>query len=159
MSGTPVEIDTFWSSYLQTKGQRRQSTSPPPEAWGFGDNAEMANDLGQLVIEGVKTATCSLLWEYEAEGETLPHKGELSIILDGDGQPLCIIQTVQVKIVPFEAVDADFAYDEGEGDRSLAYWRATHWRSFSRVCQKLGHTVSPDMLLVCERFQVIYKLD
>jgi uncharacterized protein YhfF len=36
------------------------------------------------------------------------------------------LETVEVARRPFGDVDADFAYEEGEGDRSLSYWREAH---------------------------------
>jgi uncharacterized protein YhfF len=76
--------------------------------------------------------------------------------LDGQGQPVCIIQTTQVEIKPFNQVDADFAAAEGEGDRSLAYWRDVHWRFFSRECQTIGREPSLTIPVVCERFRLVY---
>jgi uncharacterized protein YhfF len=159
MSGEINEIEAFWSAYREANARACDLADQPPESWGFGDSPEMADELGQLVVRGIKTATCSLLWEYESEGEALPREGDLSIIVNGAGQPLCIIETIQVRTIPFDKVDAQFAYDEGERDRSLAYWRRAHWRYFSRVCQQLDRSVSTDMPLVCERFQLLYKPD
>ena len=68
---------------------------------------------------GVKVATASLLWEYDADGEAIPKVGQLSIVTDGDGEPVYIIKSTEVEIRQFNQVDADFAYDEGEGDRTL----------------------------------------
>jgi uncharacterized protein YhfF len=116
----------------------------------------MADELGELVQNGTKTATCSLLWEFEHDGDPLPQVGELSIILDGDDNPLCIIETVEVDLRAMNTVDEQFAYDEGEGDRSLAYWREAHWRFFSKICALMKRTPTEDMPLVCERFRVIY---
>jgi uncharacterized protein YhfF len=116
----------------------------------------MADDLGGLVVRGVKTATCSLYWEYEAGLEVLPEAGGLSIILDGRGDPLCLIETTSVEIKPFNTVDAQFAYDEGEGDRSLEYWRQAHRRFFGRTCADFGRELSEDMPVVCERFKVLF---
>ena len=82
--------------------------------------------------------------------------GAYTIVLDGEGQPLCIIQTTEVTIRAFDAVDAQFAYDEGEGDRTLEYWRREHWRYFSRVLPNIGKKPTPEMPLVCERFQVVF---
>ena len=42
----------------------------------------------------------------------------------GAAQPRCVIETTEVTYRRFDDVDAAFAYEEGEGDRSLAYWRA-----------------------------------
>ncbi len=127
-----------------------------PPAWGFGNTPEMADELGALVQSGTKTATCSLMWEFEHEGDPIPQVGVLSIILDGDDNPLCIIETVEVEVRAMNTVDEKFAYDEGEGDRSLAYWREAHWRFFSKICATMKRKPSEDMPLVCERFRVIY---
>ena len=125
------------------------------EAFGFGDTPQMADELGALVTAGIKTATCSLLWEYETRGEPLPKAGDFSMVLDGQGAPLCIIQTTEVAITPYNEVDAQFAYDEGEGGRSLAYWRYAHWGFFKPHCAVMGWELSEDMPLVCERFRVV----
>jgi len=72
------------------------------------------------------------------------------------GAPLLIIETTAVEVVPFDAVTAEHASQEGEGDRSLAYWRGVHWRVFSRELEALEIEPSEQMPLVCERFRMIY---
>lgn len=153
-------IHAFWQAYLESlpKDQRPNHTEPP-EAWGFGDSPEVADELGALVLEGLKTATCSLLWAYEFENETPPVAGELSIITDGADNPLCIIETSEVQITPYNQVGERHAYEEGEGDRSLAYWREVHWRVFSKECAQIGRTPQQNMPLVCERFRVLFTID
>jgi uncharacterized protein YhfF len=126
-------------------------------AEGWGDSPRLADELGTLIVNGVKTATCSALWEYEAEGSSLPEVGLKTIVLDGDGDPLCIVETTEVEVRPYDEVDARFAYEEGEGDRSLEFWRDAHWRFFSRTLPTIGRVPTADMPLVCERFRVIYK--
>jgi uncharacterized protein YhfF len=54
----------------------------------------------------------------------------------------------------FNDVDAAFAYDEGEGDRSLEYWRRAHRRYFTRLGQ-----FAENMMLYCERFRVIERIE
>ncbi len=46
-----------------------------------------------------------------------------------------------------------FAADEGEGDRSLAYWRRAHTNYFTRRGE-----FAPDMALYCERFRLVETL-
>jgi uncharacterized protein YhfF len=155
----PSAVDAFWRSYLQSlRADDPAHGMQQPTAWGFGDSAAMADELGELVSQGTKTATCSLLWEYEVEDRPVPQVGELNIVIDGSGNPRCIIETVAVEIKPYNAVEAPFAYAEGEGDRSLAYWRDAHWRYFSRVCAKIGRTPDEAMPLVCERFRVVWRV-
>jgi uncharacterized protein YhfF len=155
--GREEEVEQFWTSFVQTIPAGKEIPAERPEAWGFGDSAEMAEELGRLVLDGIKTATCSAVWEYEAENEAIPQVGELSIVTGGEGEPLCIIETVEVTIRPYNEVDARFAYDEGEGDRSLAYWREAHYNFFSRSLGGIGREFEETMPLVCERFRVVYS--
>ena len=114
----------------------------------FGDSPALADQLLDLVLEGVKTATCST----EDEPNT-SKPGERWIVLDGRGEPRCVIESTEVSYCRYSEVDAAFAHDEGEGDRSLAYWREAHRRYFAR----LGR-FSEDMMLMCERFRLVEVL-
>jgi uncharacterized protein YhfF len=147
----------YWNAFLA-------SLSPLSTYYGkiyilerFGDSLQLADELGQLVVSGIKTATSSALWMWEAEKTLLPQPGFLSIILDGRDQPICIIETTEVYVCRFNTVDEEFAHDEGEGDLSLAYWRDVHKSFFSRQLTKIGKEFSEELPLVCERFRVIYK--
>jgi uncharacterized protein YhfF len=150
-------IRAYWQGYLNTLPPDSSVREEEYVAEPWGDSPRMAEELGTLISNGTKSATCSALWEYEAEGEPLPEVGLKTIVLDGDGRPLCIVETTEVEVRPYSAIDARFAFDEGEGDRSLTYWREAHWRFFSRTLPGLGRKPTTDMPLVCERFRVIYK--
>ncbi|GLR88309.1 ASCH domain-containing protein [Bradyrhizobium iriomotense] len=113
--------------------------------FAFGDGPALADELVELVIKGLKTATCST--EDEPNTST---PGERWVVLDGRGEPRCVIETTEVTYRGFHEVDAAFACDEGEGDRSLAYWRGAHRAYFGR----LGR-FSEDMMLMCERFRLV----
>jgi uncharacterized protein YhfF len=154
---TGDEIEAFWQSYLETLPGDSSVRGEQYAAERFGDSSELAEELGALIVSGTKTATCSALWEYEAEGASLPEVGTKSIVLDGNDDPLCIIETTEVEVQPYDEVDARFAYEEGEGDRSLEYWREVHWRFFSRTLPSICKEPATDMPLVCERFRVVYK--
>jgi uncharacterized protein YhfF len=151
------EVGDFWRGFLSTLPAGSTFRDRGYEAWSFGDGPEMADRLGGLVLAGRKTATCSALWELEAEGEPVARPGEKSIILDGRGEPLCVIETTEVEVRRFDEVDEAFAREEGEGDLSLAYWREAHRRFFAGTLPEIGHRFSNDMPLVCERFRVIYR--
>jgi uncharacterized protein YhfF len=154
MEKTP-EIEAFWQTFIATLPSSAFPTDDY-QVWHFSDNEASANKLGELVKAGKKTATCSLLWSYEVEDQRLPRVGEYNVITTWNGTPLCIILTTEVEIRGFNKVDAIFAYEEGEGDRSLDYWRKVHWEVFSNECNMIGYRSVPGMPLVCERFRKVY---
>ena len=51
----------------------------------------------------------------EKMGRPLWQVGDLSIVVDGSGRPVCMIETVELEIRPFGTVDEAFAYAYGEG--------------------------------------------
>jgi uncharacterized protein YhfF len=126
-------------------------------AFSFGDSAALADELAALVAAGRKRATASLPIQFDSEGEPLPVAGDVSIVTRSDGTPVAIIETTDVALVAFGAVDAEFAAAEGEGDGSLAFWRAAHTEFFGRVHSRLGGRVDEASLVVCERFRVLYR--
>lgn len=149
-----VSIAQFWD---ECRAAIVGLPETPPEAWAFGATPAHANGLLALVLAGTKTATAGSLWDYQATGEAMPQPGELSVILDGDAKPKAVIETTDVRIVPFDQVDADHAHLEGEGDRSLAHWCDVHerfWREYSEDPRGF----EPDMPVVCERFRLIYPV-
>jgi uncharacterized protein YhfF len=80
-----------------------------------------------------------------------------SIVTDWEHHPVCIIQTTEVNIVPFREIDAQFAYDYGEGERTLVWLKHQLWDYYEQECTLIGRQASEQMPLVCERFQVVYK--
>ena len=122
----------------------------------FGDSPEIADRLAALIESGVKRATTSLHRQYIDASEPLPCIGDFSIVVDGNNAPRCIIRVVGVEIKAMRDVDAPFAWDEGEGDRSLAYWQSAHKAFFSRQAVRNGFQFSDDADVVLERFEVVW---
>jgi uncharacterized protein YhfF len=120
------------------------------ESFSFGDSPALADELLELVLMGKKTATCWLA----SEGAKGAEVGKRWIAKDGKGRPRAIIETVELTRRRFEEVDEAFAYDEGEGDRSLDYWRRAHSDYFTAQS-----AFSKGMELYCERFRLIEVLD
>ncbi|HWV27330.1 MAG TPA: ASCH domain-containing protein [Aeromicrobium sp.] len=153
------EIEQFWEL-----ARNRLRTNPvpgyfppssldalAPPAWAFGATVDHADELLRLVLDGTKTATASALWDYEVDDEPVPGVGDLSIILDGRGHPRALLEIIDVRIVPFGDVDADHAFAEGEGDRSLSHWRDVH-RHFFTTFAAHDRGFDEQMPVVTERF-------
>ncbi|MEH0168466.1 ASCH domain-containing protein [Paucibacter sp. JuS9] len=151
----PSHLVDFWSAFSNSIGGIE--TARFYEACIFGDSEELANELAALVLRGVKRATAASVWSCEGEGKRLPVPGDLSIVTNWAGSPLCIIETEAVELVPFNEVSAEFAATEGEGDGSLSFWREAHRQYFTRECSRAGRQFSEDMLVACERFKLVYR--
>ncbi len=149
-------IETFWQDYLRTLPADKEPPAAIFEVWHFCDNQHDADELGELARQGIKTATASALWAYTSS-EPIPQPGSLSVITNWNNEPLLLVETTEVEIVPFDQVSSHQAYDEGEGDRSLAYWREVHWLVFGRDLRALGKEPALDMPVVCEHFQVLLR--
>lgn len=131
-------------------------TGPPVDVFCFGDSPEMADELAALVLAGTKRATAGLLADHEDEGTAVPAAGDHCVVHLGDGRPCAVIRSTEVRVGPLSSVDAAFAWDEGEGDRSLAYWQAAHERFFRRRCAALGLAFDDSVEVVFERFELVW---
>ena len=123
------------ASYVADSGYR----GPLVTAFAFGDSAELADELGLLVLHGPKRATAELVQAFSAQDE-----------------PLAIVRTTDVRVGPLSSVDDRFAWDEDEGDRTRAWWLDAHTRFFSRQCTAMGLTFSDDIGVVFERFELVW---
>ena len=144
------KAELYWNEFWEKKGAEMPKSV---SAWQFGADPDQ---LAQLVIDGIKTATCSGHVFYEEENEPLPSVGDYSIILSSEDIPLAIIRTVNVEKLPMNEVSEEFAIAEGEGDGTYTYWWNAHEHFFKEELHKIGHTFKEDMLLVCERFELIH---
>lgn len=143
-----MKPDEMWQLYTKKTG-----CDASYDAWMFGDCPDV---LAQLVLSGQKTGTSSAYPLYEIDDEPLPKVGDFSIVLDGCGNAVCIIQTTNVYVTPFDQVTDLHAYLEGEGDRTLSYWRTVHRKVFHQWMEEAGLHFSEDMPVVCEEFVRVF---
>lgn len=125
---------------------------PGAETFRFGDSQALSDRLVALVRTGRKTATCGALRDFQDGGEAMPVTGRKDVVLNWDGSPALVIQTLDVTVTRYCDVTADFALAEGEND-DLDGWRRDHQAFFER-----NGGFDPEMALVCERFRVIEDL-
>ncbi|HXO91442.1 MAG TPA: ASCH domain-containing protein [Stellaceae bacterium] len=147
-----VATEVFWQDFVRHAGLGAADY----QVVAFGDNSGMATELAALVVAGTKRATASLIRDY-ADGR-LPGVGDFVVVVDGAGAPRCIWRTVEIEIKPLDAVDARFAWDEGEGDRTLDWWLAAHRRYFARQAARDGFEMHDAIETVFERFTVVWPL-
>ena len=150
------DIRAYWQAFLESLPPGSVHRPDDYQAWSFGNSPRMADELGELVLQGKKTATASLVWLFEADIEPYPEVGDYHVILDSLGKPICIIHTTELEVRAFEEVGEEHAYLEGEGDRSLHYWREAHWAFFTDECGKLERVPNMRMPVLCEKFALVY---
>lgn len=148
-----MTIESYWQEFVQ---KHPEAAGAKYEAWAFGNDPQMADELLQLVLAGKKTATTSAKELYALDGEAYPEVGGYSVLLDGQDNPRAVIVTTKLEETTFKEVTAEFAATEGEGDGSLAYWRAGHIKFFTREYEKCGLVFHEDIPVLCETFKVVY---
>jgi uncharacterized protein YhfF len=148
--------DVLWQRFLVSVDG--DPSSAYTDLGTFGDSVELADELLALVLEGRKRATAGSVAEYEIEGFATPQIGDRWIVCDGRGRPRVVLETTDVRVGPLSSVDDQFAWDEGEGDRTRADWLEGHTTYFTRSHTAAGIPFHPDIPVVFERFEVLYQV-
>lgn len=111
----------------------------------------------QSLSEGEKKQQLLLLILCMSWEETHSQmEGEYSVILNSREEAVCIIRTTKVYVVPFCEITETHAFKEGEGDKSLSYWRKVHEEFFKNALERKGLNFDEQMKVVCEEFEVLY---
>lgn len=147
----------LWNQLLLENSERSSETLPT--SFYFCDNKKDADECLKLVLEGIKRATATSLWWYEHHEQPIPQKGELYIITTWEGIAKCIVEVTSVEIVAFKEVTAAFARTEGEGDKSLSFWREVHQAYYERELKQHNATFSEEMMIVCECFRLVKRMN
>lgn len=154
MEKSHKSVKRLWNSYLAENPQFLAKDLPP--SFYFCDNEKDANECAELVIKGIKKATATSLWWYEKNSESLPNVGDQYIVTDWNGAAKVIIETTKVEYVPYCKIISDFAEVEGEGDKSLEYWKRVHEPYYKREMKPYDACFDQKMIIVCEYFKTIH---
>ena len=124
-------------------------------------NTGLRRELVALVLAGTKTATASLLIEFELDNEVVPTSGTREVVIDADGRFVGEIETTDCRILRMADVDDAFARDEGEGFADAAAWRVAHegfWNAYlGELRDRLDDpnwSLTDDTEIVCQRFRL-----
>jgi len=147
-------VAAMWGEFVAATG----TTGQPADVYHFGDDARQADELGALVLHGPKRATAGLVADFVADAVPVPQVGDHCVFVLGDGRPGGVLRTTDVRVGPLSSADAQFAWDEGEGDRSLDYWMAAHVAYCRGRCSALGIPFSDDIEVSFERFDLVWPM-
>lgn len=127
-----------------------------PKTVYFCDNEKDANESVKLVIKGIKKATSLSLLGLQNRKERLPKIGDFMVITNWAGKAQCIVKTTKVVLRPYFSIDEAYANTEGEGDKSLAYWKKAHWEYYTRELEPFGRVPRDSMIIVCQEFERVF---
>ena len=149
-----TKVEEFWFEYLEKN--KLPKNTPYSGEFVLGEDEVMCLQLTALVLSGQKTATCSALDSFIIDNEPLPKVGSTYVVTDWNEIPLCIIQTTNVNILPYNQITWEMAAKEGEDD-TFESWKENHNDFFEYDADIMGYEFSPEMPVVFEEFKVLYK--
>jgi uncharacterized protein YhfF len=126
----------------------------------FAFPGPLRDQLVAAILSGAKTTTSGLVLAYEREREPLPTVGARLAVVDSEMRRVAVIELTEVRTVRLADMDLRHAVDEGEGDATVAQWRAGHerfWHS-AEVRAELGDpgfTVDDDTVVLAQRFRLV----
>ncbi|MFC6463636.1 ASCH domain-containing protein [Marinilactibacillus sp. GCM10026970] len=121
-----MNAEQMWENFVKQQPEYKDSHY---SAWCYGT---LVDELAELTVKNIKTTTASAYELYAVDNDPIPQENEFNIILNSKDEAVCITKTTKVSIVPFMEVSADHAFKEGEGDRSLKFWREEHTKLFTQ---------------------------
>lgn len=148
-----MNINKIIEKYIETlTEEERKNIYISKFSFGDENDIQMQNDLAQLVLKGEKTATTSLYSLYDLENERIPQVGDINVILDGNSNEVCVTVNTKVYSLPFKEISEEYAYKEGEGDKSLEYWKKIHKNFFVKEAEG---NFDESMEVLCEEFELL----
>ncbi|KAL1412354.1 hypothetical protein Q8F55_000098 [Vanrija albida] len=154
----PEDVASVCAMWMDFREVDPSAPEHAPPAWHFCDNRADADECLALVLAGKKRATAASAHFFAARAEPLPKAGDLSVVTNFDGEAACVLRTLRVTVLRMDEVTTEMAALEGEGDGSLAYWRAVHWAYYARELAGTGVEVSRALQVVFEEFEVVWPL-
>jgi len=128
-----------------------------PQVGYFSDNENDANGLVDLVCNDIKRATSHSLLGLQLREEPMPKIGDFFVVTDWEGTAKCLIRTTSVKMMPYFSIHSEHARLEGEGDKSLDYWKKVHWDYYTRELSQFNRRPLESMIIVFERFEKVFQ--
>lgn len=148
-----MKVKEFWNKFIK---EYPEYENKDYTAWAFGVSA---SELADLVRTEEKTATTSAFKIYQIDNEEIPAVGDMSIILNDKEHPVCIIMNTKVYRTPFKNITKEHAFKEGEGDKSLAYWREAHYEFFVPYFKSYDLVFDENEIMVCEEFKCLFSVE
>ncbi|WP_209400823.1 ASCH domain-containing protein [Pseudozobellia sp. WGM2] len=145
----------LWGDYLDK--HLEYAFVEAPKVIHFCNNQLDANECATLVKKGIKKATSPSLLGLQYRNERLPRIGDFMIVTDWEGEAQCLVRTKSVRLKPFFSIDEAYAQLEGEGDKSLSFWKKVHWEYYKKELEPFHRKPNESMIVVCQEFEKVFE--
>ncbi len=154
-----VDVDAGRLASAQEAFSEQTGEPAPTESFAFGgDLPDIVDQLAGYLRRGTKRATVGLVQDAEWYGEQPPVVGDVSFVHDRSGAPYAALRTTSLVQQAVGDVTPAFAWDEGEGDRTVESWRGGHERYWKQTLPAVGATFSWDLPAWFQHFSVIWPV-
>ncbi len=149
-----ISLDDYWNRFLKEKNL--------PVSTPFGGELTFSSDehnfaiIMALILSGRKTAQFSALPAYQIDFEPLPQKSTYYVLNNWNGEPVGVLKTTNVTVLPFEEVTWEMARKEGE-DVCIEDWRDRYREFFTEDSAITGYDFTPSMPVVFEEFELVWQ--
>lgn len=122
----------------------------------IGLDAPTTQQIIDLIKAKDKTGTFTLPWIVARTDQPVPQVGDNIILIGFDGTPTLLVRLTDVYQVAFGAVSAKDIAIDGSPVRDLAIWKPMHTVYWNNLLKPLGLSVSDDMPVWVETFELLY---
>jgi uncharacterized protein YhfF len=150
-----AELAGPWALYVEGMLGGWRPPTTELDVFFFGNEPRLASQLAHCVVKGIKRATATWVAGDEHDSCVPLSPGMVSIVTDGFGVPLCAIELTRVDRLKFGESVPEMAAAEGEGDLSLADWRAAHKQYYDREAVRIGQPFTDDSEIDFTYFRVL----
>ena len=151
----PAELRAWWEKLRREPGNA--SLPDHYEVRWIGLDDESTEQVIELIIAGDKTGTFTLPWIVEHTNTSVPAPGDTIILVDFGGHPRLVVRLTDITEVAFGGITPEHTAIDGTPVRDLAVWIPLHTRYWNNLLQPYGLSVSVDMPVLVEKFELLCK--
>lgn len=144
-------MQNFWKRFQQESGRENVAFKG---TICFGDNHDFADNAAIAAANGEKTAMTYPENGYRTAMKGMPAVGDLNIVVNWAGEPVCVIETVKVEKIRFNEVDEALQAAEYTG---AASWREIKEAECKREIEELGGEFDENIVLIAEEFKAVFR--
>jgi len=148
------DLDEFWRAAHQELKEARLGEDYQVRWIGLND--ETTKQILELIQIGDKTGTFTLPWIVAKTDRVMPEAGDAIVLVDFDGAPKLLVRLTAIEEVLFGEITTGHIAIDGTPVRALDVWKPLHTQYWNQMLEPFDLTVSDDMPVLVEKFELLY---